>query len=141
MEHSKGGWEVYGIELELNQNWRCAYYISRPSPNEPASATLHSAQQTAPVRASSERIRAFPGPPNLSGINALDQWNIKFNVGQIVRRSEDDRLCSIEGILFRYLGQNTCRKYYVCPLEEREDPERILHVIDEVLLQNSGLYL
>ena len=77
----------------------------------------------------------------ISGINALDQWNIKFNVGQIVRRSEDNRLCSIEGILFRYLGQNTCRKYYVCPLEEREDPERILDVIDEVLIQNSDLYL
>ena len=140
LEDNEGNWEVYGMELYIipfSVRWRCTYYLIRPG------ATSDTFEQIRKTTGQDHDTKADPDYPASSVTSALDQWNIKFNIGQIVRRSEDDQLYVIEGIDFRLMGPNTCRNYYLCPLEERDVASdwKDTYVEDEMFLRESDLHL
>jgi hypothetical protein len=47
----------------------------------------------------------------------------------------------IQGILFKYLGRDICRDYYLCRLNERHVLNRGKYTEDEMILQESDLHI
>ena len=142
LNSDEGNWEVYGIELELyiipfSVRWRCTYYLVR------SVATADNFEQIRTTESRDPTCVAHPDYPASSEISALDQWDIKFNIGQIVRRLEDNELYKIEGIVFKFMGPQKCRNYWICRLDgcDSQSDWKDSYVEDEMLLRESDLHL
>ena len=120
-------WEVYGVEFDRFRDSQCRYFVAIEDPWE--------------IRVADFSKLCAVGDTQVEGINALEQWNIKLELGQIVRRStvegDPGPLWTVEGLLFRYLGRRICRKYYL----RKYYPDRPLYLEHENLLQQSNLHL
>ena len=130
LNKAPGSCEVAGIKLHFLTQWLCTYYLVRPG------ASILIEQDSSLFRADPDARSDSPD------ISALDQWNIKFNFGQIVRRLEDDGLYVIEGIVFKLIGWHAGRNYLIHRLEDHGKLAGFfIHEVDEMLLQESDLHL
>ena len=129
--------EVYGIDLMMTESqprkYVCTYYLSRE--DERGEFTFVG-QGFAP------HLRADDSTP-ANEMSAWDQWNIKFDVGQVVRRlgCGNRELYVIEEVRFRYAGGMIGRNYKISKKEESKMPHRDTTIEQESLLQQSDLHL